>query len=43
MEPRIEPVRIAKSGQVAPGSDHGLLDRVARELAVAEDQSGGSV
>ena len=31
------------SGQVPPGSDERLLDRVARELRVAEDQAGGRV
>ena len=30
----------AESGQVSPGSDERLLDRVARELRVAEDQAG---
>ena len=31
------------AGQVPPGSDEPLLDRVARELRVAEDQAGGRV
>ena len=43
MEPGVEPVRIAKSGQIPPGSDERLLDRVARELRVAEDQAGSRV
>ena len=40
MEPGIEPIGIAKLGQVPPGADEPLLDRVARELRVAEDQPG---
>ena len=40
MEPGIEPVRIAETGQVAPGADERFLDRVARELRVAEDEPG---
>ena len=43
MEPGIEPVRVAQPGQVPPGSDEGVLDRVSRELAVPEDQSSGRV
>ena len=43
MEPGVEPVRVAKPGQVPPGSDERLLDRVARELRVPEDQAGGRV
>src|SRR5690349_10908923 len=43
LQPGIEPVRIAETGQVAPGADHRLLDGVARELAIAEDQAGGRV
>jgi hypothetical protein len=43
VEPGVETLRIAQSGQVAPGPDERLLDRIARELAVAEDQAGGRV
>jgi hypothetical protein len=43
MEPGIEPIRVAKPGQVAPGANERVLDRVARELTVAEDQPGGGV
>ena len=43
MEPRIETVRVAQARQVAPGADECLLDRVARELAVTEDEPGGRV
>jgi hypothetical protein len=42
-KPGIEPVRIAETRQVTPGPDECLLDRVARELRVAEDQSGRRV
>jgi hypothetical protein len=43
VEPGIEPVRITKSGQVPPGSHQGVLDRVARELRVPEDEARGRV
>ena len=43
VEPGIEPVGVAQPGQVPPGSHHGLLDRVARELRVPEDETGGRV
>ena len=43
VQPAVEPVRIAQSGQVAPGADGGFLDRVARELRVPEDQPGGGI
>jgi hypothetical protein len=40
VDPGVEPVRVAQTRQVAPGADESLLDRVARELRVAEDQAG---
>ena len=43
MQPGVELVRVTKPGQVAPGADERLLDGIARELAVAEDQAGGRV
>ena len=43
VEPRVEPVRVAEAREVAPGSDERLLDRIARELRVPEDESGGRV
>jgi len=43
VEPGVEPVRITKSGQVPPGSHQGVLDRVARELRVPEDEARGRV
>jgi len=39
--PRLEPLRIAKAGQLAPGNDQGLLDRVVGEIDVPEDPSRG--
>jgi hypothetical protein len=42
MEPGVEALRITQSGKVAPGSDVGILDRVARELRVPEDEAGDS-
>ena len=43
MEPGVEPVRVAETRQVAPGADERLLDRVARELRVPEDEAGRRV
>ena len=43
MEPGIEPVGITQSRQVAPGPDEGLLDRVAGQLRIPEDEAGGPV
>ncbi len=43
MQPGVEPIRVAETRQVAPGADECLLDRVARELPVPEDQAGGRV
>ncbi len=43
MKPGIEPVRVAQRGQVPPGSDEGLLDRVSGELVVAEDEARSRV
>ena len=43
MEPGVEPVRVTKPGQVPPGAHQGVLDRVARELAVPEDEARGRV
>ena len=42
-KPGIEPVRVTQTGQVAPGPDEGVLDRVACELRVPEDETGGCV
>ena len=42
-DPALEAIRIAKRGQVPPGSDETLLDRVPRELVVPEDQSGSRI
>lgn len=43
VEPGIEPVRVAQSGKVSPSSNEGILDRISRELAIPEDEAGGSV
>ena len=43
VQPGVEPVGIAESRQLPPGADERLLDRVARELRVPEDEPGGSV
>ena len=39
MEPGAEPIGIPKPWEVAPGPDVGILDGVAGELLVPEDQS----
>ena len=43
MQPGIEPVRVTQPGQVPPGSDERVLDRIARQFAVPLDQPGGRV
>ena len=43
VEPGVEPVGIAQPRQVSPGPDQALLDRVARELGVPEDEASGRV
>jgi hypothetical protein len=43
VQPGVEAIRVAQPGQIAPGSNEGILDRVSRELAVPEDEAGGSV
>jgi hypothetical protein len=43
MQPGVEPIGLAKPGEVAPGSDQAILDRVACELGVPEDEAGGAV
>ena len=43
VQPGIEPVRVAQPGQVPPRSDHRLLDGIARELCVPEDEPSGRV
>ena len=39
MEPGVEAVGIAQARKVAPGPQVGVLDRIARELLIAEDQA----
>ena len=43
MEPGVEPAWIAQPWKVAPDSDERLLDRIARELRVPENESGRRV
>ena len=43
VDPGVEPIGVAEAPQVAPGPEHGLLDGVARELAVSKDQASGRV
>ena len=43
MEPGVEPIGVTQPRQVAPGSDEGLLDRVAGQLRIPEDEAGGPV
>ena len=43
VEPGVEPVGISKLPEIPPGSDQPLLDRVACELRVPEDEASGPV
>ena len=43
VQPGIEAVRITEPGQVAPCPDEALLNRILREVRIAEDQTGGCV
>jgi aspartyl-tRNA(Asn)/glutamyl-tRNA(Gln) amidotransferase subunit C len=43
MQPGVEPVRVAKPGQVAPGADEGVLDGVARELRITDHEPRGTI
>ncbi len=40
MEPGVEPIGVTQTPEVAPGSDQCLLDRVAGQLRVPEDEAG---
>ena len=42
-KPGIEAVRVPQTGQVPPSSDEGVLDRIAGELRIPEDEAGGRV
>ena len=42
-KPGVEPFRVAKRRQGPPGADESILDTVARELRVPEDQPGRRV
>ena len=43
MEPSVEPIRVAQSGQVSPCPNERFLDRVAGKLPIPEDQARGCV
>jgi hypothetical protein len=43
IEPGVEPVGISKLLEIPPGPDQRLLDRVACELGVPEDEASGLV
>ena len=42
-QPCFEAIRIAKRGEVPPGREKTLLDRVSRKLSVAEDEASRGV
>ena len=42
MKPRLEAIGIAQRGKTTPCGKEPFLDRVSRELVVAEDQAGSS-
>jgi hypothetical protein len=43
IDPGVEPIGIAQAPKVAPGPEETLLNGIARELTVAEDQPSGRV
>src|SRR3990172_7727203 len=43
MQPGVEAVRVTETRKVAPGADQSVLDGVARELRVPEDEASGRV
>jgi hypothetical protein len=43
MQPGVEAIRITKPGQIAPGTDQALLDRILGQVGVAKDQPRGCV
>ena len=43
VEPGVEPVRVTQAREIAPGADERVLDRVACELRVPDDQTGDRV
>ena len=43
IDPGVEPIGLTKASQVAPGPEETLLDSIARELVVPEDQASGRV
>ena len=43
VQPRLETVRITKAPEIPPGAEQGVLDRVARELRVPDDEAGRRV
>ena len=43
VQPGLEPVGLPKLREIPPGPDQRLLDRVACELRVPEDEAGGLV
>ena len=43
MEPGVEPLGVTQPRQVVPSSDKRLLDRIAGQLRIPEDEAGGPV
>ena len=43
VQPGVEPVRVAQAREIAPGADVRVLDRVACELVVSDDQTSDRV
>ena len=43
MEPGVEALGVTQPREIAPGSDECLLDRVAGQLRIPEDETGGTV
>jgi hypothetical protein len=40
VQPSVEPIGASQGGQIAPGADERLLDRVLRLVGVMQDQTG---
>src|SRR5205823_2815259 len=43
VEPGVESSGVTEARQIAPGTDEALLNRILRQVRVAEDQPGGCV
>ena len=42
-QPGVEAIRVAQRGQITPGTDEGVLDRVRRPIRIPDHEPGGRV